>query len=99
MARKKMLFLTAVIFCLAALAAGLIWTRIMAAPDGTTASFSLPWWTVDGGGGTSQGGSYVLRGTAGQPDAAASSGGTYTLKGGFWGGEFLYSIYIPMVRR
>jgi hypothetical protein len=99
MARKKMLFLTAIIFCLAVLAAGLIWTRIMAAPDDTTASFSLPWWTVDGGGGTSQGGSYVLKGTAGQPDAASSSGGTYTLKGGFWGGEFLYSIYIPMVRR
>lgn len=99
MAKKKTLFMTAAIVCLILLATSLIWTRIMAAPDSTTASFSLPWWTVDGGGGTSQGGSYVLRGTAGQPDATSSSGGTYTLKGGFWGGEFLYSIYFPMVRR
>ena len=31
--------------------------------------FNLTWFTVDGGGGTSSGGDFVLSGTAGQPDA------------------------------
>jgi len=48
--------------------------------------YDLSWNTVDGGGGTSSGGSYELSGTIGQPDAGALSGGGYTLLGGFWGG-------------
>ena len=47
--------------------------------------YDLSWWTVDGGGDTSSGGSYTMAGTAGQPDAApALSGDSYTLEGGFW---------------
>lgn len=46
--------------------------------------YQLSWWTVDGGGSTSQGGSYALSGTAGQHDAGTSSGGPYVLSGGFW---------------
>jgi hypothetical protein len=46
----------------------------------------LPWWTADGGGGHSQGGSYILSGTAGQPDAGALAGASYSLSGGFWAG-------------
>ena len=43
--------------------------------------------TVDGGGGTSTGGSFSLSGTVGQHDAAPpSTGGTFALTGGFWGG-------------
>jgi len=42
--------------------------------------------TIDGGGGTSTGGPYVLTGTIGQPDADYSSGGKYELLGGFWPG-------------
>jgi hypothetical protein len=46
------------------------------------------WFTVDGGGGMfSTGGGYTLGGTIGQPDAtaaAAMTGGTFTLTGGFW---------------
>ncbi|HKS38706.1 MAG TPA: hypothetical protein VJW76_16045 [Verrucomicrobiae bacterium] len=49
-------------------------------------SYSIDWHTVDGGGGTSTGGSYILSGTIGQPDAGAMSGGSYTLQGGFWPG-------------
>jgi hypothetical protein len=48
--------------------------------------YELTWQTIDGGGGTSSGGSYVLTGTIGQPDAAYSSGGNYELLGGFWTG-------------
>jgi len=52
-------------------------------------SYDLSWWTVDGGGGTSRGNGYTLNGTLGQPDAGTlTSGGGYTLAGGFWhGGE------------
>ena len=46
--------------------------------------FTLDWSTIDGGGGTSTGGVYTVRGTIGQPDAGAMSGGNYALTGGFW---------------
>jgi hypothetical protein len=46
--------------------------------------FSVPWFSIDGGGGFSGGGEYGLFGTVGQPDAAApSTGGGYTLTAGF----------------
>lgn len=48
------------------------------------AQFSIPWSTIDGGGGTSTGGSFVLKGTIGQPDAGKSAGGNFALSGGFW---------------
>jgi len=56
------------------------------AERGATASggFALTWFTVDGGGGTSSGGDFVLRGTIGQPDAGNLSGGDFTLRGGYW---------------
>jgi hypothetical protein len=46
---------------------------------------AINWSTIDGGGGTSSGGTFSLSGTIGQPDAgAAISGGTFTVLGGFW---------------
>ena len=41
------------------------------------------WHTLDGGGGMSTGGAFVLRGTMGQPDAGTLSGGGFELRGGF----------------
>ena len=52
--------------------------------SGTGDEFDLSWHTVDGGGGTSSGGDFVLRGTIGQHDAGDLSGGDFTLRGGFW---------------
>jgi hypothetical protein len=46
--------------------------------------YSIDWFSIDGGGGTSTGGVYQVTGTIGQPDAGAMSGGNYTLTGGFW---------------
>jgi hypothetical protein len=47
--------------------------------------YSLVWSTIDGGGTTAvAGGSYVLGGTAGQPEAGSMAGGVYALSGGFW---------------
>ncbi len=66
--------------------------------------YSIDWWTVDGGGGTSQGGEYTLTGTIGQPDAGPlMSGGDNTLVGGFWGGAITppgyAQSYLPLVLR
>lgn len=52
--------------------------------DADNGGHGAPWWTADSGGGVSSGGGYRLKGTSGQPDAAASAGGGYTLHGGFW---------------
>lgn len=50
--------------------------------------------TIDGGGGSSTGGDFLLSGTIAQPDASiqTASGGTYKLTGGFWAnGEIIDS--------
>jgi hypothetical protein len=47
--------------------------------------YSINWFKVAGGGGTSTGGAYQLSGTIGQPDAGGPmTGGNYSLTGGFW---------------
>lgn len=48
------------------------------------AQYSIDWYKIAGGGGTSTGGVYSLSGTIGQADAGAMSGGNYSLIGGFW---------------
>ena len=48
--------------------------------------YQIVWSTIDGGGGTSSGGQYVVTGTIGQPDAAYSASGQYEVLGGFWPG-------------
>lgn len=48
------------------------------------AQYSIDWSTLDGGGASSSGGSYTLRGTIGQPDADNMAGGSYAVQGGFW---------------
>ena len=48
-------------------------------------TYSIDWYTIDGGGGTSTGGVYAVSGTIGQPDAGGPmTGGNYSLTGGFW---------------
>jgi hypothetical protein len=49
------------------------------------AQYSVNWFKIAGGGGTSSGGDYALSGTIGQADAGGPlTGGTYSLTGGFW---------------
>jgi hypothetical protein len=47
-------------------------------------NLSIDWYTIDGGGGVSIGGTYELQGTTGQPDAGMKTGGTMELSGGYW---------------
>ena len=78
-----------------------------AKPKGIPASsggdFELNWYTVDGGGGASQGGNYSVSGTVGQPDASSSvSDEAYSLVGGYWGVSFIQKmkeIFLPLITR
>ena len=85
---------TAFVLALAAVAL-LAFAPLAQSGDG----YDLSWWTVDSGGATSnEGGSYVLGGTSGQPDAGVLESGGYRLSGGFWGGAALsYPVYLPLV--
>jgi len=48
-------------------------------------TYSIDWYKIAGGGGTSTGATYQITGTIGQPDASgAMTGGNYSLTGGFW---------------
>jgi hypothetical protein len=49
-------------------------------------SYTIDWFTIAGGGGTSTGGVYAVSGSIGQPDAGRLSGGSFTVEGGFWSG-------------
>ena len=56
-------------------------------------NYSIDWYKVSGGGGTSTGGTYQVSGTIGQPEASATmSGGNYSLTGGFWAA---YAVQTP----
>jgi hypothetical protein len=47
--------------------------------------YSVDWSKIAGGGGTSTNGQFSVSGTIGQADASgASTGGNYSLTGGFW---------------
>jgi len=50
------------------------------------ADYDIPWHTIDGGGGVSSGGQYIVTGTIAQHDAAYSADDDYELLGGFWPG-------------
>jgi len=58
---------------------------LLALPTLHAQSYSIDWFKIAGGGGTSTGGVYSVSGTIGQPDASgAMTGGSYSLTGGFW---------------
>ena len=56
--------------------------------------YSIDWYKIAGGGGTSTGGVYSASGTIGQHDASAAlTGGSYSLQGGFW--AFISVVQTP----
>jgi hypothetical protein len=59
--------------------------------------FELRSATVDGGGGSSAGGAFILSGTAGQADAGTLSGGDFTIHAGFWQPAGIQFLYLPVV--
>lgn len=87
----------------AALVALFVLANLPAGAQQPQQTYTLDWWTVDGGGGTfSTGGGYSLGSTAGQPDAGVLTGGRYTLGGGFWRGGAValqHRIFLPLTVR
>ena len=66
--------------------------------NATAQSYSVDWYKVSGGGGTSTGGTYQVSGTIGQPDASmAMTGGSYSLTGGFWSLYAVQSAGAPLL--
>ena len=66
---------------------GFLVASFLAATSASAQTYTIPWWTVDGGGTmAASGGTYSLSGTVGQPDAGVLSGGAHSVAGGFWGG-------------
>lgn len=58
------------------------------------ARYSIGWYTMDGGGGTSTGSVRSVSGTIGQPDAGwPMTNGRYAVTGGFW--AFAQAIQVP----
>ena len=56
-------------------------------------TYSIDWYKVSGGGGSSTGGVYSVSGTIGQHDAGGPmTGGSYSVTGGFWS---LYAVQTP----
>jgi len=94
MFKKAIIPLSAIVLCL------IIASVIVAEPDAPEA-LTLSWWTVDSGGAGSVGGPYLLGGTIGQADAQTSSGGVYTVSGGFWNPLVVPSytgwLYLPSI--
>ena len=61
-------------------------------------SYSIDWYTIDGGGGTSTGGVYSVSGTIGQHDAGGPmTGGNFFLTGGFWSLYAVQTLDAPLL--
>lgn len=57
--------------------------------------YSIDWYTIAGGGGTSTNSQYSISGTIGQPDASGTmTGGNFSMTGGFWA---IYAVQTPGV--
>jgi hypothetical protein len=80
---------------LAALSSLLIFSSVA-----TAQNYSIDWFSIDGGAGTSVGGPYSLTGTIGQPDANQQpmTGGIFSLNGGFWSLVAVQTLDAPPLR-
>ena len=75
---------------------GVLAVLLLSANVALAQPFSIDWFTIDGGGGTSTGGVFAISGTIGQPDANSQPmlGGNFSLVGGFWS---LFAMQTPGV--
>lgn len=66
---------------------------LLLAPALEAQNYSVDWYKIAGGGGTSTGAVYAVSGTIGQADAGSMSGGNYSVVGGFW--SIVASVPLP----
>jgi len=65
---------------------------------GFSQSYSINWYKIAGGGGTSSNGQYVAAGTIGQPAAGGPlTGGGYSVTGGFWVSYAMQTPGLPIL--
>ena len=65
-------------------------------------NYTIDWYTIGGGGGTSTGSVYAVSGTIGQPTVGTTSNRNFSVTGGFWAligavqmpGSPLLSVYV-----
>jgi hypothetical protein len=70
-----------------------LWLSFVIPTIGFAQQYSIDWYKIAGGGGTSSNGQYTLSGTIGQHDAGGPmTGGPYSLTGGFWS---LFAVQTP----
>jgi len=71
---------------------------LLLAAAGDAGTLTIPWHTVDGGGGlsTSNDGRFKVIGTAGQPDAGRLAGTGFELFGGFWFPQAACDCYLTI---
>jgi hypothetical protein len=87
-----------VVLCLIAF---LLLVAIQVARAAQAPALTLNWWTVDSGGGSIQGGNFLINATVGQAEPGSLSGGNHSLVGGFWADlqAALKKIFLPLVRK
>ena len=71
---------------------------ICVAALGAFGQFSISWYKISGGGGSSSNGQYAISGTIGQHDAGGPmTGGSYSVTGGFWALYAVQTINAPLL--
>ena len=83
------------------LIAALVIMGVFAASAWAADSLAIDWWSVDGGSGTSSGGTWTLTGSIGEADAGVMQGGAFRLEGGVLASTTSrsYQINLPSVLR
>jgi hypothetical protein len=67
-------------------------------------AYSLDWFTISNGGGSSNGGAYTLNSSLGQSLAGSLNGGSYRLNVGYWPeiaetANVSPTLFLPLVQR
>jgi len=65
---------------------------LLAGGSVTSAQLAIDWHTIDGGSAVMTGGSFELRGTAGQPDAGEVRTNAISSMGGFWSVGYTFCL-------
>ena len=72
----------------------ILWLCLGLPALGFSQTYTVDWFKIAGGGGSSSGGAYSVTGTIGQPEAGVTmAGGNYSLTGGFW--SLLAAVQTP----
>ncbi|MFV2045307.1 MAG: hypothetical protein ACC700_18995 [Anaerolineales bacterium] len=72
---------------------------IQSAAQMSSASYTLDWDVVGGGGSTMTSSSYIVRGTSGQPALGSMSSSNFKERSGFWVFDFIRDLFLPLIMK